>query len=149
MTYCDCGGTYISKQGSVEIYDDKELGGYIIGDVQYKECNSCGEEFTLPEKTLKIIDGVESHIRNILIKSLPVGGFIGVRDTIKILGILRFIFLYLCNARQGFVYSTTIGKDKLYYKESVELFKKDGDGRFHLHRAVVNRLLGRRRANEI
>jgi hypothetical protein len=63
---------------------------------------------------------------------MPISAFLSSAETAAVLGISRQALHKHRRISRGFIFQTTFGGSKVYLKESVEHFRKKGDGRFKL-----------------
>ncbi|QSV46240.1 helix-turn-helix domain-containing protein [Geobacter benzoatilyticus] len=129
---CDmCNGAVSSVIGSIS-FASKVLGRILVPHVKHSKCRDCGDisiDFNESKKIHDFISKKESDA----IYSLPIGDFISLNEAADILGITKQAFSKHSRIKRGFIYSVTIDNKKLFYKKSVEEFKRTGkDGRIML-----------------
>ena len=130
MKCLDCGGTYVKKHGDIEL-TDKYIGNFVVRDVSYYKCDGC-EEYLFSPETSKVIEDRRNQELENLIRSQPLSAFISGSETAAILGITRQALHKHRRIRRGFIFQTQFGGKTVYLKNSVDLFKKTGDGRYPL-----------------
>ncbi len=134
MRCYDCDGNYIRNTGTLSL-SDPLIGDYTIEDIEYDKCANCGQ-LAFPKATLEAIETKGNEIREKLIIDRPLSEFIGATQAAAILGISRQAIHKHRRIRRGFIYSAEFEGKRVYHKNSVELFKKTGDGRFPLVKQV-------------
>jgi hypothetical protein len=130
MQCCECGGTYILKTDRY-IFDDPFVGAIYVEGKPYYKCDKCNEILL----THEIIDAIEverEQRKFELLSEIPIKDFISISETLKLLGITRQAFHKNQKIKRGFIYKVKIGTSTLYLKQSLDLFIKNGDGRFPL-----------------
>lgn len=128
---CDnCGGDSVEVLGTVREKDPR-IGEYEIQNAKYFECTSCKDR-VYPIETARRLDSERKNVLSAMIKRLPIGRFITAAETAEMLGITRQALHKHRRVRKGFIYQTDISGKTVYHRESAELFKKTGDGRFPL-----------------
>ena len=130
MHPCDCGGRYVEKHGSLKIHDPF-IGTVTRDDVDYEECDRCGD-LILPLETARAFDEHAEALLNDILKKQPIQDFLTASETAAALGITKQALHKNRRIRHGFIYRTSLGGLAVYLKKSVELYKKKGDGRFPL-----------------
>ncbi len=130
MRCYECGGTYVRKRGSLQI-TDKYVGAFTVETVEYMTCDKCGGDLFSPEVAQRIEDAREKALQDIL-RSQPLKAFILAAEAADALGISRQALHKHRRIRRGFIFRTLFGEKTAYLRESVELFRKQGDGRFPL-----------------
>ena len=111
---------------------DEFIGSYIVNDVEFYKCDPCNEHLFPPE-TLKRIDACREKALEDLIKSSPISSFMEQSDAWRFLGVSRQAFHKNVRIKNGFIYNITLGKSRYYLRQSIELFKQTGDGRFAIN----------------
>jgi len=128
---CDeCGGKYRGISGDLE-WDDAYVGSFVVKDVHYRKCETCGQVL-LPLETAETIEKRRAERRDELLKALPLGAFLTAAETATTLGISRQALHKHRRIRRGFIHQTGFGGGVVYLEESVKRFKDTGDGRFPL-----------------
>jgi len=125
-----CGGKYITNYGSLELTDDY-VGQFTVEAVEYLECKECGDLAFSPE-TIERIEKVRRLALEEKLQSLPISAFITAADAATILGISRQALHKHRRIRRGFIFQTQLSDKTVYLRNSVDLFKETGDGRFQL-----------------
>ncbi len=131
MNCIDCGSHLIDITGNIEL-DDNVIGPYVVESVHYKKCESCGEVILSSESWLKA-DNVLKEITDRLIGQLPAHEFVSATEAAQILEISKQAFSKNRRIKKGFIHQTIVNGRIGYHKKSVELFKKNKDGRFRLY----------------
>jgi hypothetical protein len=129
MRCLKCGEIFVHKLGNLEMTDNI-LGNYIVPDTEYELCEKCGEILYSPI-TLRAIEKVEKKRRRELLLEKPLKDFISGPEVGRILGISRQA-VHKHRIERGFIHFVRYLGKILYHRESVELYKKTGDGRFPL-----------------
>ncbi|HEX74566.1 MAG TPA: hypothetical protein G4N93_05385 [Dehalococcoidia bacterium] len=131
MNCLECGGIYMEKSGNYELVDPY-VGKIIIQGVQYYQCDKC-ENILYSEAMAQAIESERNkRIREIL-SQFPISDFISAAETASILGISRQALHKNRRINHGFIYQTKICGLTVYLKQSVQHYKKTGDGRFPLY----------------
>jgi len=131
MDCLECGGTYTEKSGTY-LLADPYVGNIIVAGVSYYECDKCGDILYSADMAQKIESERNKRIHEIL-NQFPIGDFISAAETASMLGISRQALHKNRRINHGFIYQTKFGPITLYLKQSVQQYKKIGDGRFPLH----------------
>ncbi|MCF8044473.1 MAG: hypothetical protein K9J83_01335 [Desulfarculaceae bacterium] len=131
MRCLDCGEQFVTKHGEI-IEKRKNIGTFKVSNVEYLECERCGQKL-YPAKTAKQVDRRGEEIQRRLIENLPVKDFIGATAAAKMIGISRQAMHKHPRIRRGFIYSVKLEGKIFYHLRSVNLYKEKGDGRFPLH----------------
>jgi hypothetical protein len=134
MNCLECGGTYTEKSGRYSLADPY-VGEIIVQGSLYYQCDKCGD-ILYSEGMAQAIE-LERNERILeILSQFPISDFIGAADTASILGISRQALHKNSRINHGFIYQIKFGVFTLYLKQSVQQYKKTGDGRFplHLHR---------------
>ena len=127
-----CDGDIVKKTGGV-LFKSKTLGEITVPDIEFKECESCGDKLLSPAASDKMIDYVRQKEQEV-IGSLPIDDFIPASEAADILGFTKQAFSKHPKIKRGLIYSVIKGKRKLFLKKSVELFKEKGNGKFLMPR---------------
>lgn len=127
----DCGGDYKKIKDSHYRVEDEFLGSFTVPDVEFLKCGKCGEVLLSPETVAKI-ENEESRVLDGLLQNMPISAFLSSAETAAVLGISRQALHKHRRISRGFIFQTSFGGSKVYLKESVECFRKKGDGRFKL-----------------
>ena len=131
MKCIECGGDTKKIIGDI-ITNDKFIGDYKVENVEYEECQKCGEEY-YPANTLKILEEARKQKLEKLLKSLPLADYITAFKPAEILKISKQA-LHKNKQIKSKVYYIKVGDQKLFNKKSIELFKEKKDGRFILNK---------------
>ncbi|MCK5680432.1 YgiT-type zinc finger protein [bacterium] len=130
MICLNCGIAAVEHCGDI-VLNNRTIGDFTVTDITYQECSKCGEQFFSPE-TLDAIESKEKEIKECRLGQYPITDFIGAVAAAKILGVTRQALHRNRRIRRGFIYSVVHEGKIEYLKKSVELYKKEGDGRFEL-----------------
>ncbi|MBF0398687.1 MAG: hypothetical protein HQK78_18065 [Desulfobacterales bacterium] len=117
-------------KGNLEI-QDKILGDFIVPNTEFSQCENCGEKLYSPI-TLKAIEETEAKKKEELLLKKPLNSFIPASQVAKILKCTRQAIHKHKKIKRGFIHFINYNGTLQYLKESVELFKKTGDGRIPL-----------------
>ena len=129
-----CNSEVVNKKGSIE-FDTPSLGIIFVPNIEYFECTGCGDQLLTAEQGDKAFEFIVNEEQR-LINMLPIGEFISANEAAAILGVTKQAFSKHPKIKSGLVFSTIISNRKFYNKKSVELFKKNGNGKFLLRRHV-------------
>lgn len=118
-------------------FESKVLGKILVPGVHHYKCSKCGSSLISYEGAgtlLKYVSEKELEA----IRSLPIGDFVSLNEAADILEISKQAFNKNTRIKRGFIYSTIVGGRRVYYKKSVEEFKRTGnkDGRIKLSAAT-------------
>ena len=130
MKCADCGGEYISKSGAF-LTSDPVVGDFTVDLDEYLKCSGCGEVL-LDHQSCKQLEARCGELMREIIMSQPLGDFITASDTAKMLDMTPQALKGHRRIRRGFIIQTEFCGKTVYLRESVERFKKTGDGRFFL-----------------
>lgn len=132
MKCYECGkGEYLERHAAKLWVDDNEIGTFCVADVSYMQCSHCGDRLFGPDDARKVEEARDRELDGIL-KAMPLSSFISASSTAKMLGISRQALHKHRRISRGFIYQTIHDNSRFYLKESVELFRDAGDGRFTL-----------------
>lgn len=131
MDCLQCGGTYTEKSGIYSLVDSY-VGNIIVEGGSYYQCDKCQDILYSAEMAQAIESERNRRIQEIL-NRFPIGDFLSATDTASMLGISRQALHKNSRINHGFIYQTKFGPITLYLKQSVQQYKKIGDGRFPLH----------------
>jgi len=59
---CICGGESVLQKGLIE-FNTRFLGKIIVPDIEFLECDSCGDQLLTPEESDKAIDYIAGEER--------------------------------------------------------------------------------------
>jgi hypothetical protein len=110
---------------------DDHVGFLVVYDVEYFECEECGDYLFPPATAKKIGEARDQRISEIL-QSRPISEYISAAETAAILGISRQALHKHRRISRGFIYQLQFGAKTVYLKSSVLQFKETEDGRFLL-----------------
>ena len=131
MKCTECGGDYKKQRDAKYRVDDKFIGTFTVPDVEFLKCGQCGEILLAPESLAKI-EKAEANVLDARLQSMPISAFLSSAETAAVLGISRQALHKHRRISRGFIFQTSFWGSKVYLKESVERFRKKGDGRFKL-----------------
>jgi hypothetical protein len=114
-------------------HKSKIIGEVLVPAIEFKECQGCGEVTLSPEAKNEVKIYVAEQELN-AISTLPVNDLISAGQAANILGVTKQAFSKNSKFKKGFVYSIMIGAKKAYFRSSIDLFKRTGDGRFPITR---------------
>jgi len=115
------------------LHSSKTIGQVLIPAIEFSECQGCGEVTLSPEANDEVSIYVAEQELN-TITNLPAKDLISAGQAANNLQVTKQAFSKNSKCKKGFVYSVMIGAKKAYFRSSVELFKKTGDGRFPITR---------------
>ncbi|MHB8834380.1 MAG: helix-turn-helix domain-containing protein [Candidatus Methylomirabilia bacterium] len=118
---------------------DDHVGFLVVYDVEYFECEECGD-YLFPYLTAKKIGQARDQRISEILQSRPISEYISAAETATILGISRQALHKHRRIGRGFIYQLRFGAKTVYLKSSVLQFKETEDGRFLLcppERSVV------------
>lgn len=135
---CDiCNGTKCRIIGSIA-FRSRPLGEILVPSIEHSKCSNCGDISIDYNETKKINKYIQEK-ENEAISSLPIKHFISQNEAADFLNISKQAFSKNSRIQRGFIYSVTIDNKKLYYKKSVEEFKRTGkDGRINVCQQIVS-----------
>ena len=126
---CSLCGAKIRNKKKDCYNQSKIIGKVFVPAIEFRECQGCGEAILSPEADGEIRDYIaEQELK--AIATLSVNDLISAGQAADILEITKQAFSKNSKLKRGFVYSKMIGAKKAYFRSSVELFKRTGDGRF-------------------
>ncbi|NNK95544.1 MAG: hypothetical protein HKP41_14430 [Desulfobacterales bacterium] len=123
-----CNAETTRKTGD-HLCESNIIGDVLVPLVEVETCSSCGALQLSTESERKVADYLKMLEKNAII-SLPADNLISAGQAAGILGISKQAFSKNPKIKKGFVYFTYVGTKKVYFRSSVELFKRSGDGRF-------------------
>jgi hypothetical protein len=130
MRCLECGGEYVVRRGTLQV-PDPYVGPLTVGPIEYMKCGKCGDYMFSGDAARRIEEAEETALQGIL-RSQPLGAFLSASETAALLGISRQALHKHRRIRRGFIFQTEFGGKTVYLKSSVDLFRKQGDGRFVL-----------------
>jgi len=130
MRCIKCPGRFVTKKGDLNLRD-KILGDFIVSNTEWDECNRCGKILYTPA-TMRAIEEAETQVKKDLLLNRPLKDFILGSEVAEILKRTRQAVHKHRRIRRGFIHFVEYNKKIHYLKESVELYKKTGDGRIQL-----------------
>jgi predicted DNA-binding protein YlxM (UPF0122 family) len=128
MNCFKCNGSYQKKHGKLK-FDDRYIGIIVVDDADYYECPKCDDQL-LPVETAKLIENKRKELLEQYLQAQPIKDFLSVAETSESLKITRQALHKHKRINNGFIYQTTFSGNKVYLKKSIDLYKKNGDGRF-------------------
>jgi hypothetical protein len=131
MDCLECGGTYTENSGTYSLVDPY-VGEIIVQGVSYHQCDNCGNILVSREMAHAIESERNKRIHEIL-NRFPIGDFVSASETASMLDISRQALHKNRRINHGFIYHIKFGPTTFYLKQSVQNYKKLGDGRFPLH----------------
>ncbi len=111
------------------VHKSKIIGEVLVPAIELRECRGCGNIKLSSEACDEVRNYVAEQEQN-AIATLPADGLISAGQAAAILEVTKQAFSKNSKLKRGFVYSVMIGEKRAYFRSSVELFKKTGDGRF-------------------
>lgn len=130
MDCLECGGTYTEKSGTYSLVDPY-VGRIVVQGVSYYQCDKC-EDILYSAEMAQAIESQRNKRIHEMLNRFPIADFIGAAETASILGISRQALHKNSRINHGFIYQTRFRPITLYLKQSVQQYKKTGDGRFPL-----------------
>lgn len=134
---CDlCNGTRSIIIGGLS-FKSRPLGSIYVPSIRYSKCRDCGDVSIDFEETKKINTYIKKKEAE-AICSLPIGEFISSNEAAVLLGKTKQAFSKDSRIKRGFIYHVVVDGRKLYYKKSVEEFKRTGkDGRINIQLSTM------------
>ena len=123
--------------GEVE-FESRSLGEISVPNIKFYECENCGDKLLSLKESEKATEYIANKEKE-LIDMLPISEFKSLNEAAKILGITKQAFSKHSKIKRGIIYSAKIGNRKYYHRKSVELFKKNGNGKFLLTKHRIQR----------
>jgi hypothetical protein len=114
-------------------HKSKIIGEVLVPAIEFRECQGCGEVTLSPRTHNEVNNYVAEQERN-AIATLRANDLISAGQAASILAVTKQAFSKNSKVKMGFVYSLMIGAKKAYFRSSIELFKRTGDGRFPITR---------------
>ena len=132
MVGCEkCGGEVREVTERLE-FEDPYVGQIILDRATFLRCDKCGQAL-YPIETLRQIERAREILIRQAVTNFPERDFVTSSEAAAILGVTRQALSKNRRIRRGFIYRVTKSDDcVLYLKQSVERYKKIGDGRFPL-----------------
>ncbi|HKP97197.1 MAG TPA: hypothetical protein VJ385_15715 [Fibrobacteria bacterium] len=100
-------------------------------DLKMDQCLNCHTQLLLPGESEKLSSYVLAQ-ESERVGAMPISDFISEIETASLLGESKQGVNKNKKIRNGFIMSTHLSGRRFYLKQSVLLFKKNGDGRFFL-----------------
>jgi hypothetical protein len=130
MKCATCKNEVVNVKGSIE-FDVLSLGRISVPDINYFLCTACGEQLLTTEQSDKAFEFIANEEQK-LVNMLPVGEFITANEAAIMLGITKQAFSKHPKIKKGLIFSAIVGDRKFYNRKSVELFQKNGNGKYLL-----------------
>lgn len=111
--------------------DGEKIGQYVVPTIPYIECNSCHERL-FDKAACNAIEKARKSALDSAISGRPISEFCTSAQAADMLGISRQALHKNDRIKHGFIFRTRIGEAILFLKESVNLFRQTGDGRFSI-----------------
>ena len=102
------------------------------------ECESC-KEVLMSWEDAELVDKAEKDAIEEALQNKPVKDFITEKETAAILGKTKQAVSKHPRIKRGFIFQTRFDERKMYLRESVEKYKKNGDGRFRLVNPIITK----------
>ena len=99
--------------------------------VEVEQCPNCDELILSEETETAVSHYLKSRVKE-AIASLPAEDLISAGQAAAILGVTKQAFSKNPKIKKGSVYFVSVGTKKFFFRSSVTLFQKVGDGRFPL-----------------
>jgi hypothetical protein len=125
-----CGADLIAVAGPLQLSDEC-VGPYVANVREYLECAVCGE-ILIPGEAAGVVDAARQRRLEELLLAAPLGDFVTASQAAEMLGVSRQALHKNRRVRNGFIFHVRFGENTLYLRQSVDLFKELGDGRFPL-----------------
>src|SRR6266567_336547 len=113
-------------------FESKAIGKILVPGVHHYKCSKCNSSmisYIGAGTLLKYVREKEAEA----IGLLPIGDFVSLNEAADVLKISKQAFNKNSRIKRGFIYSAIVGGRRVYYKKSVEEFKRTGkDGRLML-----------------
>ena len=128
---CTKCGEELAPKTSLYSFEDEYLGTISVVLNDSHECEGCGEIF-LSLEDAECIEKAQEEALEELLQSRPISNYFTQKETAEILGISKQAVSKNRRIRRGFIFQTEFDGRKMYLKDSVYLYKENGDGRFLL-----------------
>lgn len=122
-----CGGKLVLMVGFYP-FSSKVVGQISVPNVKYTKCQNCHDILIDFDQSVIMTEYIKEQERK-AITSIPIRDFISLNQAADLLGVTKQAFSKNERIKRGFVYSVETDGRVLYYRKSVEEFKKSGDGR--------------------
>jgi hypothetical protein len=131
MMACEkCGGEVRELTGRLE-FEDPYVGLVVLEEAPFLRCDN--SHFLYPVETLRRIERAREGLLGQFIGNYPEHDFMTSAEVANILGITRQALSKNRRIRRGFIYKVEKSDNcTLFLRQSVDLYKKTGDGRFPL-----------------
>jgi hypothetical protein len=125
-----CNSEVVKLKGSLE-FNTRSLGNISVPNIKYSECSACGDQLLPPKQSDKVFEFISKEEQK-LINMLPIGEFVSANEAAAILGVTKQAFSKHPKIKSGLIFLAIINKRKFYNRKSLELFKKNGNGKYLL-----------------
>lgn len=132
----NCSGV-LSFGESPLLESDPWLGIVAIPNATYWQCDKCQQRL-YPLVSVRLIEATKKQRTQELIRSYPLQEFLNAAETAALLGTSRQALHKNRRISHGFIYSASIGGKRFFLRQSVEQFKRTGDGRLDLSQGAVS-----------
>lgn len=126
----DCGKGLHKSTRDLHLHDSA-VGSIYVNAAELWQCASCGSVLYPAATAARISCARQQRILD-LVGQRPVSEFVTPGEAARLLGQTKQAFSKSLRVRNGFIYSTSLGKRSFYLKASVLAFRDSGDGRFSL-----------------
>lgn len=134
--YCQqCDGIYKSTTEQVTI-EDPYVGPITLQGIPFYKCDRCNDTLYSLEFS-RALDAARANKIESFIRKFSIGDFINAAETASYLHVSRQALHKNHRISRGFIYHIKLDGITYYLKQSVELYKQTGDGRFPLHISVT------------
>jgi hypothetical protein len=131
MTACEkCGGEITEITGRLE-FEDPYVGLIVLEEASFLRCNNSHVQY--PVETLRRIEKARETRLYQAISNYPERDFVTSAEAADTLGVTRQAVNKNRRIRRGFIYKVDKSDScTLFLRQSLDLYKKTGDGRFPL-----------------
>jgi hypothetical protein len=126
-----CNNKAVESTGSIE-FEVRSLGNISVPGLEFFKCNECDDKLLTTEQSDIAFEFIANEEQK-LINMLPISEFVSAKEAAAILGITKQAFSKHPKIKKGLIFSTRISNRKFYNRKSVELFKKNGNGKYLLN----------------
>ena len=130
MNCPSCNTETISKISDYQC-NNRIIGDVVVPRVEVEQCPNCGQLILSEEAETAVSHYLKTRVKE-AIASLPAEDLISAGQAAAILGVTKQAFSKNPKIKKGFVYFVSVGTKKFFFRSSVRLFQKVGDGRFPL-----------------
>ena len=107
------------------------VGEFKVRVYGYTYCKKCDYGLLKGSDCFKM-DNERNKLESLAISKLPIGQFLTTNQTIELLDLTVREFKTDPKIKHGFIIQFKIDNKTYYYKKSVEIYKKTGDGRIKI-----------------